>query len=145
VCYALDEYRVPFFIALFLAAVDVGLSLWLKETVLRAGGIALANSISFTVGSILLGAFVRGKLRGFEGRRIMVTLSKVAISSLPAAAFVIVFNMLAGDWWERGRSVVGFLIVFALAAVFSSAVIGGYFVTRVEMLKDLTARFRGRS
>jgi putative peptidoglycan lipid II flippase len=145
VCYSLNEYKVPFYIAVLLAGIDVGLSLWLKETVLRAGGIALANSIAFTLGSVLLVIFVRSRLGGgIEGRKILVTLFKVAVSSAPAGACIVLFNKFFGQWWEQGRTAIAFLIVFAVAAVFCAIVVGFYYITKVQMLKDLAGGFRRR-
>ncbi len=144
VCYALDEYKIPFFIAIILAVVDVALSLRLKETFLRAGGIALANSISFTIGSILLLILVRKKLQDIQGLRVLLTIGKVALSSIPGAIFIVVFNRVLDHWWGGGRTLYGFLLVFLAAGIFSALVMGGYYLTRVEMLKDLTARFRRR-
>ena len=144
VLYSLHEYKAPFIIALVLAAVDVVLSLWLKETALRAGGIALANSISFTLGSGLLLLFVRRKLRSLEGKKIIRTTLKVTVSTLPAALSISLPNLLLGRWWEKGRSLSGFLFVFAAAALFTAIVLGGYYLLRVEMLNDLSARFKRR-
>ncbi len=142
VCYSFSEYQKPFIVALILAVVDVGLSLWLKETRLRVGGIALANSISFTVGVSLLLVLVRRKLEKLEEKRILLTFAKVTVSTIPAAGILVLFNHVLGPWWEDGRTLYGFLLVFVAAILFSGVVIGGYFVTKVEMLKDLTGRFR---
>ena len=136
------EYQKPFIVALILAVVDVGLSLWLKETRLRVGGIALANSISFTVGVSLLLVLVRRKLEKLEEKRILLTFVKVTVSTIPAAGVLILFHYVLGPWWEDGRTLYGFLLVFIAAVLFSGVVIGGYVVTKVEMLKDLTGRFR---
>ncbi len=145
VLYSIHEYRAPFIIALILAAVDIALSLWLKETVLRVGGIALANSISFTLGAVLLLFIVRRKLSFLEGKKILHTALKAAASTVPAGLLVFLFNLLLGSWWARGRSLSGFALVFVAAALFSGVVLGGYFLLKVEMFSDLTARFKRRN
>ena len=144
VLYSLHEYRAPFIVALILAAADIALSLRLKETALRAGGIALANSISFSLGAFLLLYIVRKNLRSLEGKKVVITTLKVAASTAPAGALVFLFNLLLGPWWERGRSWEGFLLVFAAAALYSGVVLGSYYLLRVEMVSDFTARFKRR-
>ena len=141
VCYSFSEYRAPFIVALILAVVDVALSLWLKETRLQAAGIALANSLSFTLGAILLLVPVKKKIGRLEGRRVALTFGKVALSTAPAGCAIILFNRLLGPWWAGGRTLPGFLLIIAFAAVFAGLVIAGFAVSKVQMLKDLTARF----
>lgn len=144
VCYSFYEYRAPFLVALILAVIDVVLSLWLKETRLRAAGIALANSLSFTLGATFLLVLVKKKIGRLEGKRMLLTFVKVAVSTAPAGGLIVLFNYLLGPWWASGRTLMGFLLIIAFAAVFAGLLIGGFLVTKVEMLKDLTARFTRR-
>ena len=143
-CYSLNEYKTPFYIAIILAIIDVVLSLWLKETALRAGGIALANTIAFTVGSALLFVLVRMKLQNIDGKKICITMTKVFMCAAPAGVLLAAFNRIADQWWFQGRTLTGFLIVFSAAAVYSLLVIGGFSIAKVEMFKDFTARLRRR-
>ena len=144
VLYSLHEYRAPLVIAVILAGTDIFLSLWLKETPLRAGGIALANSISFTLGAVLLLRSVYRKIGSLGGKKITLTAVKAAASALPAGGLLVVFNLLLDDWWLAGRRLSGFLLVFAAAALFSGIILLGYHFTKVEMLADLLARFKRR-
>ncbi len=140
--YSLGEYRNPFIVALIVAGLDIVLSLWLKETVLRTGGIALAHSISFSCGAILLAGCLRRKLGRLGGAQVGRTMGKVAVSTLLGAAALLLFNQFLGSWWDSGRSATGFVLVIAAASVFSLGVLGGYRITRVEMLEDLKVRIR---
>ena len=51
--YACDNYRTPLVIAVVVVVIDIGLSLVLKETALGVVGLAIANSLAFTVGLVL--------------------------------------------------------------------------------------------
>jgi putative peptidoglycan lipid II flippase len=143
--YSLGEYRVPFAIAVVVATVDIILSLWLKETRLRTGGIALANSIAFSLGTVLLLAVMRKRLGPLGGRKILITAIKVALSSTSAAAALLLFNRYIGHWWEAGRTVTGFLLIFAAAGIFSVIILGAFKISRVEMLDVLKTRIRRQS
>lgn len=142
--YSAGDYRIPFLVAVIVAALDIGLSLWLKETPLRAGGIALANSISFTFGTILLVWGMKRKIGTLGAASIAKTLLKVAASAAPAALILVGYNVLFDNWWSAGRTLKGFLMIFAAAILFSSAVMAGYKIAGVEMLRDIINRFRLR-
>jgi putative peptidoglycan lipid II flippase len=142
VLYSLNEYRIPFGVASVVAAADIALSLWLKETILKTGGIALANSISFTFGTILLLAVIRRKIGPMRGRSVAVTLLKVSAAGIPGVLILVGFRYIFGPWWEAGRTLTGFLMIFAVAALFSLVVLGGYRVMKVQMLQDITARIK---
>ncbi|MBT3272740.1 MAG: murein biosynthesis integral membrane protein MurJ, partial [Spirochaetales bacterium] len=120
--YSRNEYKTTFFVTLALAAADIGLSLWLKETELRTGGIALANTISFSLAAFCLLIIARKRLGSIEGRKIGMTIIKVCISMAPAAVLVILFNRIIGPWWENGRTLVNFVLIFCSAGLFSGAV-----------------------
>ena len=140
--YSLHEYRIPFLVAFTVAVVDILLSLWLKETILETGGIALANSISFTFGTIVMICLARKRIGVIEGRKIFVTLLKVTASVAPAIAVVFLFNSILGSWWERGRSLISFLLIFTAAGLFILPVLLGFYLTKVEMLESILNRFR---
>ena len=144
VFYSLHDYRTPFAVSAVLAAIDIALSLWLKETALRTGGIALANSVSFTIGTVLLVIFARRKLGFLGGRKIGSTGIKVVVASIPATGILCVANSAFGRWWEMGRSLSGFGAVSLVAVLFSAFVLFGYRIAKVEMLADILSRFGRR-
>lgn len=51
--YACDDYRTPLRVAAITMVIDVSLSVILKETSLRVIGLAVANSVAFTIGLLL--------------------------------------------------------------------------------------------
>jgi putative peptidoglycan lipid II flippase len=51
--YACDDYRTPLRVAAITMVIDVSLSVILKETSLRVVGLAVANSVAFTIGLLL--------------------------------------------------------------------------------------------
>ena len=62
------SFIVPLVSAGSIAVLDIVLSLFLKETPLRVSGLAYANTIAFTAGTILLLVLARRRLGRFGGR-----------------------------------------------------------------------------
>lgn len=142
--YATDDFRTPMVVAGVTLVLDVGLSLWLKETPLRVRGLALANSIAFTVGLLLF--MYRGSvvLGGIDVRRILVTLGKVAASLVPIVLFVQWYLARTGPWWQDGSSLrtLGLLTVPAAGAVVICLAM--YYILRVEAFTALMRARRER-
>ena len=138
--YASRDYRTPFTIAALVAVLDIGLSLWLKETPLRVTGLAVANSVSFTVGFILMILFTRRRLGGIGGRKLAAGLLKVAGALVPTGALL----WAAGRWLrslaEAGASWALAGGVMACFILFSGVTIVLYTVMNVEIVRELLRR-----
>src|SRR5208337_3266818 len=81
-----NSYRsfvVPLVSAGSIAALDIGLSLILKETALRVSGLAYANSIAFTAGVVMLVILSRRRLGVLGARQVLLTLGKSLLGSVP--------------------------------------------------------------
>ena len=138
--YARHDFRTPLFSALLVSAVDVLLSLWLRRTALRVSGLAVANSVAFTVGFLHLLAIARKRLAGLDGRLILATCLRVAVSMVPFTAFLIGFRLATRRVWGAGSSL-GSLGILAAGGLGSVAILlGMYWLTRIEMLRDVLRR-----
>ena len=138
--YALNRHQVPFRIAIFVAVVDIGLSLWLKETSLATSGIALANSISFAAGSFLLYVKCRSSLGRIDGRKLALTAVKTLTAVIPATAALFILRSFVGAWWIHGSSFYSVMFLLIEILVFCSIVLAIYRFTNVEMLSMLKLR-----
>jgi putative peptidoglycan lipid II flippase len=140
--YSLKEFRTPILSAVLVAVVDLILSLWLKETRLRVSGLAVANSVAFTAGLVYLLVVARRRIRRIGATRIGVTLMKAVASSVPMAAFLLVFLRLKGDIWSAGSSFrsLGWVAGAVVAAVLLT--LGSFTVLRVSIVMDLVRRRR---
>jgi len=140
--YSVHNYRIPFIFSLVVAAADIGLSLWLKNTVLRVVGLAVANTIAFSLGFVVLLVIAGKRLNGLEGEKILRTLLKVCISTVPVIMFVYIFKYLTGAWWESGSSIGGLFILLAEAVSGIGILFAMYLLLRVEIFTDFI--FKGR-
>ncbi len=138
--YATGSHRIPFRAAVVVAVVDIGLSLWLKETPLRTAGIALANTVSFSVGFVMLLFQAQRTIGRIEGGPIARTAVRTCVSLVPAVAAVYASRLLTGSWWIAGSTPKNLLLLLIEVVVFCAVVLIGYRLTRVEMMSMLLMR-----
>ncbi len=139
--YASSDYRNPIFTAAAILLLNVTFSLWLKETVLGPAGLALANSIGFTVGSLVLTLIARRKLNGIGGRDIVSTVWKATAAALVGGLIIAGSKAILGPWWLAGSSVRGVLLL-AIVGGLALAVTGGLLlVLRVDAARTIARRF----
>jgi putative peptidoglycan lipid II flippase len=135
-------FAVPLVSAGSIAILDIVLSLILKETPLRVSGLAYANSIAFTLGTIMLVILARRRLGPFGGRRIAAMLGKATVGSIPMAALIILFLRWQPDLWVHGGSFRGTALIAAVCALSVGLTVAMYLVMRVPYLTDLVKRRR---
>ncbi|MBI9099287.1 MAG: murein biosynthesis integral membrane protein MurJ [Spirochaetaceae bacterium] len=111
--YSLRDFKTPFFAAFFTVVLDIILSLILKDTFLQVSGLAWANTISFTIGMMILLSRI-GNKTGYrlQWGKILGTVLKSLLSVIPAALFIYTMGLMTGrDWWMDGSSMKTFLLL----------------------------------
>ena len=134
--------KVPIASAGFIAAVDIVLSLILKETRLRVSGLAYANTIAFTAGMVLLGVLARRRLGGIGIRSILLTFGKAVLGSVPMTVLLVLFIQWQPDLWRRGGSLSATLLIAAVVAACVGLTLLMYLLLRIPFLSDLFRRGR---
>jgi putative peptidoglycan lipid II flippase len=140
--YSLKEFRTPIASAAVVAVVDVGFSLWLKETGLRVTGLAVANSIAFTAGLAYLGISARARLSKIGGGRLLAAFGKAAAASSPMAIFLVLFLRHGGDLWSAGSSVRSALLVAFAVGASLILTLAMFAILRVPFVMELMKRGR---
>jgi putative peptidoglycan lipid II flippase len=147
--YARENYKTPLVSAFIVCALDIALSAILKETPLRVAGLALANTISFTLGMVILWFQAKSSLRPTAGASpaslrtgpLILTLAKSLAASAPAAAFMYFFVRCAGPWWRNGSGIRG-IALLALALAGAGAII--LIIYRLMKIDILMSMLRGK-
>lgn len=138
--YARGDYKAPTLTALGVLIVDVLLSLWLKETRLRVAGLAVANSVAFTVGAAVLLMLSHRALHGVQFGGIMKTVGKALLAVLPATVGLAAMRYYWGDWWQAGSTAANLGRV-ATAGLGALALIGAlYYLLRIEVVTIVLKR-----
>ncbi len=111
--YSLRDYRTPFIAATITVILDIILSLILKDTFLAVSGLAWANSISFTVGMIILLKGISSKTGyNIKWKSIIATIVKAILSLIPAVLFIYSMGSITGrNWWMSGSSLKSFFLL----------------------------------
>ncbi len=143
--YSYGDFRTPTFTAVGVVVLDVILSLWLKETALRVTGLAVANSVAFTVGALVLLVRTRQVVGGVEVRAILTTLGKTLVAVAPAAGLILISRQVLDNWWQSGSSLLGFAIVAAIGMLCVALVAGGFILLKVEVVSLLVRKSTGRT
>ncbi len=138
--YSLKSFSVPLASAVFVAVLDIVLSLVLKETPLRVSGLAYANSIAFTAGAVMLVVMARRRLGGMGLLSMLAALGKSLLGSLPMAAFIVLFHAWKPGLWMSGGSLRGVTWTAGVVLVAVALTAGVYLVLRVPFLADVIAR-----
>lgn len=135
--YSIHNYKIPFFFAVIVAAIDIALSVWLKNTYLRVIGLALANTLAFSFGFLLSILIVRKKVERLDGRPILITLLKVIITSVVTSIILFILKDIFGDWWQGGSSFLGFGIILIEGIAAFGIVLGMYFLLKVDIFINI--------
>jgi len=135
--YAVDDYKTPLKSAVVVSAIDIALSLWLKETSFRVLGLALANSVAFTVGMVLMYVQAAKKLNGLNGRSILSSFLKAGSTFVPLLALYFILNRFWGEWWRMGSTLGNLAKILVVGTASAAAVTAIYSVLGVDILKQL--------
>jgi putative peptidoglycan lipid II flippase len=138
--YSSQDFKKPLIAALAVSVSDILLSLWLRQTSLRVTGLAVANSIAFTGGFLLLLIWTRKTLGHLRQGAIVRTVGRMAASLLPFVGFILIFNRLTRSVWAPGSSLGNLFLL--LGEVLAAAVIllGMYRLLGVEVIQELMKR-----
>lgn len=120
VYYALDDFKTPLKIAFATMILDVGLSLWLKETRLGVAGLSVANSSAFTIGLILFLLVLHRRVREFRIGPLGGALARSFVGSGAAVLTVLIIQIVLtrggySFWWIQGSTVISLLLLFVTA------------------------------
>jgi putative peptidoglycan lipid II flippase len=136
------SFIVPLVSAGSIAVLDIILSLVLKATALRVSGLAYANSIAFTAGMVMLVILARRRLGPIGPRKILSTLGKSVLGSIPMAALLVGFRLWKPDIWVHGGSLRATALIAAVCAACVGVTVLMYMALRVPYLTDLVRRRR---
>ena len=134
--YSIHNYRVPFIFALGVAAADI-VPFPVAEgdcTPCRRSGSGEHDSFH---GRLHCSAFFRQTRAWYNTRKkIILTLLKTVISTIPAIVFLYVFKHFTPEWWMEGSSMKGLLMLIIEGIVAVALVLGLFFLLKVEIFTD---------
>ena len=107
---------------------------------MRVSGLALANTIAFTLGFFILLVLSRKSLYRLNGLLMIKSAVKVIISIIPASLISIYFVRKIGDSWVNGGTLknLGIIIIIAFFWLFVTGFM--YRLTRLEVVDFILKR-----
>ncbi len=139
-----DRYKTVTATAVVIALVDISLSILWKNTALGVAGLALANTVAFTIGFLLL-YLPMIKSRGLEILKgNLRTLVKLLPALIPGALVLYLHHMLYGTWWTSGSSAINLLRLLIVAGVYSVLTLFMYRISGIDAVNILLRRRRNR-
>ncbi len=95
--YAMKDTWTPFFVAAVALVGNIILSLWLRGP-LGVGGLALANSIAFSIETVVLLYLLRSRLEGVDLPTLVGALGRMAVAALMMGGVIYgVMTVMAGQ------------------------------------------------
>ena len=129
--YAIGDYRTPFLAALAVAAIDVPLAIILRATDLRVAGLAVANSIAFAAGALLLLVAARNRLQRLAGARAGRYGARVVAANAALALLLAGVAAVTGSWWQAGSTWRNGALICSIAVLAGAATLALYRLLRV--------------
>ncbi|MBN2444740.1 MAG: murein biosynthesis integral membrane protein MurJ [Spirochaetales bacterium] len=135
--YSLKNFKTPLIISTLIVIIDVALSLWLKETSLRVTGLAIANSIAFSIGLVIILYLIHKELGSIKVTYLFGNVLRVAATAALLTGSLLLFLFATKMYWKPGSSLING--IFILAGVFISIIIVFfmYYVTNLKIFRDI--------
>ena len=132
--YSIGSYRVTLISSVIVAALDIAASVAAVAAGLDVSFLALANSLSFTVGIIYLIVYIQLKTAyRLELLPIVGRFVKITLLCLPAVAASRVLPLALGSWVGNGSSLGSMLLTTANSLVFGVVVLLSYRIGKIEI------------
>lgn len=132
--YSTDNFKKPFYFALFVSILDILLSIWLKETFLRVTGLAVANSVSFTAIVFFIIYDIKKNHPELDLKKLIINFLKITLSASAGLTFIVFLNKYYGTLWIGGISLNLLLYFITVTAVFSIIVLGLYKLLKIDFI-----------
>ncbi len=132
--YSADNFKKPFYFAVAVSILDIALSLWLKETFLRVTGLAVANSVSFTLIVVFIIIDIKKSYPDFRLFHLFSDFIRIILSIIPAAALILITGRYFGSMWKYGFSLSLLLYFIIITSLFSIIILTSYKLFRLDFM-----------
>lgn len=138
--YALSDYRSPITGSVIVLVTDIALSLWLKETALGVVGLALANSIAFSIGYAYLRLRLHVRLGAHIDRYRLKDIAKTVLLCAVLVPILMAYRAVTRPIVERGGIWMSAIVLTGGALLAAAVIVGLFVVLRVEVLDVVRRR-----
>lgn len=138
--YASHQFRLSLLVISIVSLIDVILSIWGLSWWKRVEVIALANTISFMIGTLIIIGLLSRDLRSRWKYQIITYYVRVICANLPLSIAILLYRITRPIWWTTGSTFQNFLILIGICLVVLVLTIGMYLSLRIDFLGVLKRR-----
>lgn len=138
--YAYKDIRTPLYLSIVAGVIDIAVSIWLKETSFRVVGLAIANTVAFTVGLFIMLYLARLKLKRLGMKKLLNTTLKCTLAVGLASLLLWGYQQLTKPLWSHHATFTNLLLLGGGFIIFVIVTLGMYFLLREEILMDIVQR-----
>lgn len=135
--YSRKNFSKPLIAAVIVAVIDVALSIILMRTKLEAAGLALANTIAFFIGFLILLYYFRKMVGKLKFRDTAFDFLKVTLTMIPLFFLLYFSSMLIKKYGLDQSNAVYMLAVAVVGVIAMVLVLLLYSLTKVSVLAEL--------
>lgn len=132
--YSSHSYKKPFIFASIVCIIDIILSIILKETWLKVCGLALANTLAFFIGAIIMFADIKKSYLSYNFKPLTIELIKITVATVLPALMLVFSGKYFGNLWQTGLNLSLILYFFTSAAIFSIITLVLYKYLKVDFI-----------
>ncbi|MCL2294761.1 MAG: murein biosynthesis integral membrane protein MurJ [Spirochaetes bacterium] len=138
--YSVHNYKKSFIFAIIVCIIDVILSIILKETFLRVGGLAIANTIAFSIGAILMFIDVKKSYPLYDLRLFLKGVAKITLALIIPTILMIFSRTYFDNLWVHGLNITLLIYFLFTALLFSAMVLFFYKIFKIDFIFFLKRR-----
>lgn len=132
--YSVHNYKTPFIFSAIVCIIDIILSIILKQTSLRVCGLAVANTIAFSAGTILLFIDIKRSYALYNLKILFAGLGKITLAAVVPSVIMIFFGIYYGNLWTAGLNIKLLVYFLVTALVFAATVLFFYKLLKVDFI-----------
>ncbi|MCL2792632.1 MAG: murein biosynthesis integral membrane protein MurJ [Spirochaetaceae bacterium] len=132
--YSTHNYKKPFIFAAIICIIDVVFSIILKQTFLRVGGLAIANTIAFSVGAIIMFVDIKKTYPLYDLKLFFKQTGKITLALVIPSVFVIFFRTYYDSLWIMGLSIKLLAYFLLTTLVFIVLVLFFYKIFKIDFI-----------
>ena len=132
--YASHQFRLSLLVISIVSLVDVILSLWGLSWWKSVEVIALANTISLMLGTLIIILILSRDLRSRWKYQIVTYYGRIIIANLPLSLAILLYRSNQPTWWTSGSTFQNFFVLIGICSVVLALTIGMYMTLRIDFL-----------
>ena len=132
--YSSHNYKKPFIFSTIVCIIDIILSIILKETKLRVCGLAVANTIAFSIGAVLMFIDIKKSYPLFNLKLFFIHAGKITLAVIIPSVFMIFSRIYYADLWTMGLSLKLLIYFLITAAFFATLVLLLYKILKIDFI-----------